>query len=207
MPAQESEPEPEAEPEEDNTIHIELEKVRAERQRIEEISRRTQAEYDQLQRLQQSAAQNHLESRVAQYEQAFAQEFPEAYSAQAEQQLARDNPTRYAELHDRRAQYQRAIKADAYDAVTNHQAVAAQQQEQFNRAAQLEDQRFSEAHPELQDERTRRRAQEGIYRMFEENGVSRDQLNHLYQTNSAVRSHMGHGPSSQRWTSWIGLGP
>jgi hypothetical protein len=198
-------PEPPAQEEayaEDETKAYEgaAELLRAEAQQAAEIAHRAKAALAELQQSQgQTAAQTHLQQRVAQYEAAFAQEYPEAYSPQAEQELARNNPTRYAELHDRRAQYQRAIKADAYDALTNRQALAQNQQAEFNQAAQYVDARFDSAHPEFKDPRARRRMMEGVYEMFEKQGVSREQLQYLYQTNPAVRSHAGQEMILSAW--------
>jgi hypothetical protein len=180
-------------------LDAEREALRAETERYAELGHRTEAALAEFHNHQQTAAQTHVQQRVAQYEVAFQQEFPEAYSAQAEQELARNNPQRYAELHDRRAQYQRAIKADLFDASVNQQAIAQNQQAQFDRAARHDDAAFDQAHPELQDPRAKERMRAGIYEMFAEQGVSREQLDHLYTTNPAVRSHMGQEAILAAW--------
>jgi hypothetical protein len=201
-------PEPPEEPQAEDTGRADeikayqeaAELLRTEAQQAAEIGHRAKAALAELQQSQgQTAAQTYLQQRVAQYDAAFQREFPEAYDARLEQQLARDNPSRCAELHDRRTQYQQAVKADLFDASVNQQAIAQNQQAEFQQAAQYDDARFDQAHPELRDARTRRRMTEGVYEMFEKQGVSREQLNHLYQTNPAVRSHAGQEMILSAW--------
>lgn len=65
-------------------------------------------------------------------------------------------------------------------------------QQEFNRAAAVDDKLFNERHPELGDAKTRARVAEGVYEYAQaELGLDRQQLQHLYNTSEQLRSYQG----------------